>query len=38
MTSKENDDAIHILVAEDDSFQRLSLLDILTFSNYKGSL
>lgn len=35
--TEENDqNQIQLLVAEDDAFQRLSLLDILTFSNYKG--
>ena len=28
---------IHILVAEDDSFQRLALVDILGLCNYEGN-
>lgn len=30
-----NDKSIHVLVAEDDSFQRLALMDILSLCNYE---
>lgn len=33
----DSDKTIHVLVAEDDSFQRLALIDILTLCNYEVS-
>lgn len=32
---EEDSKTIHVLVAEDDSFQRLALIDILTLCNYE---
>jgi len=32
----ESNSAIQILVAEDDNFQRLALIDVLELCNYQG--
>ena len=34
----ESNSAIRILVAEDDNFQRLALIDVLELCNYEGIL